>query len=264
MKKFKRGFSLAEILIALGIVAVIATMGFTIAQQGIARAYDMYIYTGYKGISDAMSEAFANGLEIPPAGEDITEEDDNGDSFAGFIANILNSTEFVAENADSFRINTPNNIRYIFSRSNLGTEIYSIRMDVPAKRTRNNDGINTVCLLYRPSVIGILVPVPDIDPACTTTIRNIMTRQDLLPFYIDNGTVGRVNVFAARPNDPASAYTPRTFYSISEALCRNLANPDGSILSLTSDHTLSCNEVLQNERGQEPGVITVRNPRLAN
>lgn len=66
MKKLKKGFSLAELLIALGIVAVIATMGFTISKQGIENAYNQYFYTGYKGIYDAITAASNDGLKVIP------------------------------------------------------------------------------------------------------------------------------------------------------------------------------------------------------
>ena len=61
MKKIKTGFSLAELLIGLVIAAIIATMGMSIAKKGIENSYDAYIYTGYKGITDAITEANANG-----------------------------------------------------------------------------------------------------------------------------------------------------------------------------------------------------------
>ena len=59
MKKFlEKGFSLSEILIALAIISVIATMGFSIAQKGIANAYQGYYYTGYLGMNTALNIAY--------------------------------------------------------------------------------------------------------------------------------------------------------------------------------------------------------------
>lgn len=40
MKRFKSGFSLAEVLLALAIVAIIATLGFTMSRKGIEHAYN--------------------------------------------------------------------------------------------------------------------------------------------------------------------------------------------------------------------------------
>ena len=56
-KKVKSGFSLAEVLIALAIISVIATMGFSIAKKGIANAYQGYYYAGYQGMDSAIKIA---------------------------------------------------------------------------------------------------------------------------------------------------------------------------------------------------------------
>ena len=66
MISFKKGFSLAELLIAMSIIAVIATMGFTISKQGVENAYNLYWYTGYKGIQDAISGASDEGHKAIP------------------------------------------------------------------------------------------------------------------------------------------------------------------------------------------------------
>ena len=58
MKKLtQKGFSLAEILIALAIISVISTLGFSIAKKGIEDAYQGYFYTGYNGLYTALSIA---------------------------------------------------------------------------------------------------------------------------------------------------------------------------------------------------------------
>ena len=56
MKKFKIGFSLAEILVCVAIIAVVATLGFSITKQSVARSYDLYIYNGYVSILNAFNE----------------------------------------------------------------------------------------------------------------------------------------------------------------------------------------------------------------
>ena len=70
MKKNKKGFSLAEILLTLGIIAVIATLGFTATKKSIDNAYNLYIYTGYKGLTDAIFNANYKGLKIADARTD--------------------------------------------------------------------------------------------------------------------------------------------------------------------------------------------------
>ncbi len=49
-KIHKPAFSLAELLIAMGIIAVVATMGVSISKKGVERAYNQYFYTGYNGL----------------------------------------------------------------------------------------------------------------------------------------------------------------------------------------------------------------------
>ena len=60
MKKTK-GFSLAEVLIALAIVSIIATLGFTIAKKGIEDAYNLYIYTAYSSMQKVIIDANKRG-----------------------------------------------------------------------------------------------------------------------------------------------------------------------------------------------------------
>ena len=86
MKIFKNGFSLAEILLTLGIVAVIATLGFTATKKSIDNAYNLYIYTGYKGLTDAIFNANYKGLKIEDA------QNDNSNAFLNEIASTLNAT----------------------------------------------------------------------------------------------------------------------------------------------------------------------------
>ncbi len=69
MKRFKSGFSLAEVLLALAIVAIIATLGFTMSRKGIEHAYNQYIYTGYNSMSIAIAEVISNGHAYDPEGD---------------------------------------------------------------------------------------------------------------------------------------------------------------------------------------------------
>lgn len=60
MKNNKLGFTLAEMLIVFGIIAIILTLGITISKKGVDKAYNLYIYTAYDSIQDAISEANFN------------------------------------------------------------------------------------------------------------------------------------------------------------------------------------------------------------
>ena len=57
MKKFLKGFSLAELMIVVVIISIIATMGIRISRRGVENAYNYYIYNGYKSLETAINNA---------------------------------------------------------------------------------------------------------------------------------------------------------------------------------------------------------------
>ena len=64
-KIVKNAFSIAEILISLTIVSIVASMGFSIAKKGIADAYQGYFYTGYVGLDTALKIAKNDVYDSP-------------------------------------------------------------------------------------------------------------------------------------------------------------------------------------------------------
>lgn len=113
----KKGFSLAEILIALAIVAIIAIFGFKIAERGLERAYDMFYFTGYDGLTKTM-------FQIYNRSSDILDETGNDLGNSEFLAQVQ---EFLdgAKNTEESQVNdqapfgrytftTPNKITYRF------------------------------------------------------------------------------------------------------------------------------------------------------
>ena len=62
-KNIKLGFSLAEVLISVGIISVIATLGLPIAQKNIDQAYNKYVYTGAEALSLALEDAENRNIE---------------------------------------------------------------------------------------------------------------------------------------------------------------------------------------------------------
>ena len=57
MKKMKSGFTLAEILLCVGIIGVVSAMGLIVSKYTTERAYNMYYYTGYMNLYNALLEA---------------------------------------------------------------------------------------------------------------------------------------------------------------------------------------------------------------
>lgn len=229
MKKFKQGFSLAELLICMAIIAIVAVMGTTIAKKGSERAFNQYIYTGYDALSKAFADAFNNGYEF----NNTTENDE---PFFKHIANLL-SAQISFEN-NAYKLSAPNNIMYTFKTyTGVGgfDLLYSIKMEVPTvKKEVVIDGNKTtitkdvICLTFaRKNMQHIFIDSDGIS-YCKPTIKNLQDRKDLLTFYIDDGVSGRVIIpvvnddgeFQTEPN----YYNKREFLSFKEAICKLYGN----------------------------------------
>ena len=90
MKKFKIGFSLAEILVCVAIIAVVATLGFSITKQSVARSYDLYIYNGYVSILNAFNELliqteYSENKNTNP----LTEDSNTASKFSKEISDLF-------------------------------------------------------------------------------------------------------------------------------------------------------------------------------
>lgn len=124
------------------------------------------------------------------------------------------------DNPNSVDIETNNGITFYYPSGlsdglngiNAGTEVTKaipITMTVPQRKTRTNNGIGTVLLVYVNADDGYLIPVAD-----NGTV-NLQTRRDLLPAYLDNGKVGRNNVINRNNFD----YQPIAYASYRDAFC---------------------------------------------
>ena len=231
MIKNKKGFTLAEVLISVGIISVIATFAFTISQRGIERAYDQYVYTGYKGLIDAILSGLTEGVVFDGELGDID-----------YIRNVLNAKQ--EGNNPSF-FTAPNKIKYqVFFRQGH----YYFKMILPS--LQRNDVRRESCLAYFPEKnYGILLPYRQ-NSVCTSTL-DLSMRKDLLPFYIDDGIVGRTQYNQATES---YEYKPiENFYSAQEAVCRVFT---GNIESYDHMILYSCDD-LQDDQG----VVRAINPR---
>lgn len=230
MKRKKLGFSLAEVLIAVTIAAIIATMGFTIAKKGVARAYDGYIFAGYSAISDAIYDAvnFNNGSKFT----DCASLDPDVCNNTKRMLEML-SGRHVSYNAanNELDFDVPNGIHYKIYRfgarhgeSALDENVdwvqdYRILMTVPSVKTRTGN-TQSICMSYQidSAYENILLPFSDDsssfkDPHCTRSdmIPEIENRIDLLPFYIDDGRRGKTI---------AGVYQTKRYRPAKEAICR--------------------------------------------
>lgn len=237
MKKFKKGFSLAEILIALSIIAVIATMCFSIAKRGIERAYDLYIYTAYQGLADAISDANYSNQSISINQDDLTDSND----FIKHLAKLFSAE--VSSSGGVLWITAPNQVKYGFKKATLATQkdsqgniVHQIYIDiqVPSKKDSTNK-YSTYTVFYSPDLYnGNLIPMGD-----------IADRTDLLPFYIETG------------NDDAG--NGRVYYSAKEAFCSIYRKTYGANLQILGGGTIypsGCPNTVRT------GVVKVADPRV--
>ena len=250
MKKFKIGFSLAEILVCVAIIAVVATLGFSITKQSVARSYDLYIYNGYVSILNAFNELLIQN-DYNGENKDINPLTEGPNSEGGYDA-----SDFSKEIIDLFRgdiknksdgsvtFSTPNGIKYTLKNED---DHYNITIEVPSQKyyDETTDMVKTTKsyeFAYKPSEYTFLIPTDGNDT------NSILYRKDLLPAYIDDGSQGRKD-----SNGNIARYQ---YYTLKGAICRRYGSNDQFIKNLT---TYACNT---DEDKEHPyGVIKIANPR---
>ena len=292
MKKIKKtGLSIAEVLIALVIIGVVSAMGVTIADKGMERAYNMAFYTGYDGLYKALAESSKNGGNIVNRTQMQDPEGNNStvirlnETFSGNFADALNiPNDDVTVNQGNMNqyatFRAPNNIEYTIivhdgndlnytDANGQSYAYYQVEMRVPTLRDRNNLPTTTNFVYIPDFQGGLLIPIQGNgyilnDPAggggnIPHNYVDLTTRQDLLPFYIDNGTDGKVRIGVDINGNPVNApqqFNPRNFMSAQGAFCQ-LYGP----LTLSANTGFGCGGV--NNVGQSRGLLRYENPKKA-
>ena len=143
MKKFFRGFTLAELLLCVGIIGIVSAMGMTVAKIGTDKAYNSFYYAGYINLYNAIADAKSRGKET---NEDIMEH----------ARDLLSKDNVVATLPDT-------NIKFLTYKAvwaytkDMGGAQEKKYMDVPVpleKTQLPNSGLKPV----DPPVIPILCP----------------------------------------------------------------------------------------------------------
>ena len=190
---------------------------------------------------DGDSGVYNNGA--PPEGPGANVEIGNPETWPG------------PNTAGSIAINTINGITYYYPNTlnselngiDAGAEVTSaipITMTVPQRKTRTNDGIATVLLVYVNADNGYLIPVAHEDTV------DLQTRRDLLPAYIDNGRVGRNNAI----NRNNFEFQRIAYASYRDAFCTIRNNRGlGSLITCGGAQTVFPRE----------GILKIGNPRNA-
>ena len=71
----KEAFSLIEVLLVMGIIAVVTTMGISASKRSVDKAYNYYWYTGYSTLCDATMDAVLLFLSLDSRGQSISLND---------------------------------------------------------------------------------------------------------------------------------------------------------------------------------------------
>ncbi|MCQ2739740.1 MAG: prepilin-type N-terminal cleavage/methylation domain-containing protein [bacterium] len=205
MKKFyQKGLSIIELLLALGIIAIVVTLCLSISKHNADRAYNLYYYTAYKGMYDILAEFQQDGLAF--------------EDWPGELRKILKIREqedcaFTSDNS-GIDVTAPNHVSYRILRTtaNANRDIYVVYIDVPQLGS-DSSGRHSAGMIYMPVSAdenalhpeGIIYPFFDANVIQT----NLLTRIDLLPCYLDDGN----------PNPS----TPPEILSYNDAYCRRFS-----------------------------------------
>lgn len=278
-KIHKPAFSLAELLIAMGIIAVVATMGVSISKKGVERAYNQYFYTAYDGLYSIIVDSYRDGYPIyrdNPANNDCPSDDfkNNLEMYkvkTGIDANAENPLSY-PPTCSQYAFRTKNNITVYIApmlSKTIDTEtVFYAKMFVSVPAANNKRAHFEVA--YFPNYMnGILMPTSSGD--ALQNIYNLQKRPDLIPFYADNGKSGRiVNIYDVDTDKYTPSvfdeeegsfvplgegnYSPFEYTSFIKAYCLNASG-------ISIDGIVNCDSSGNNPSDDKDYVILPANPR---
>ena len=196
--KIKNGFSLIEVLLVLGIVAVVTAMGFSISKKGMENAYNLYWYTGYVTLYDSLVDWNNRNPEGIPSAL----------NYAHHLWELVRSEDTEPTGSDPGPFRAPNGIIYDMQEVPDGQSSFiQIDMSIPQHKQRNGAAPNRTVFVYFPDGT-----VPMVYPADTAQLTNqdpdlvnLHNRADLLMFVRRGGGI----------NDDVR----RTLYSFHDGYC---------------------------------------------
>lgn len=275
-KNYKRGFSLAELLIALGIISIIATLGISIGKRGVERAFTKFFYAGYNGIYSVIMDANNDGTPMfkdasipnnscPDSGfKEYLDLNllETGDDVINDNNPLGTSSEYLCD--ASFRSTNGISVTIRKSAKNGVYTVIPMMIGVPA--ANNKRAYFEAFYIPRGEKLqGLIIPSSKEDKA--KNIYNIQERADLLPFYLDDGLIGRVSkqksgnsyIFVVydkskekwEPVGTEGAFTPFEYRSFKDAYC------SGNQYSERLDNIINCSGY----SASEDGTIKPGNPK---
>lgn len=258
--RLRRAFSLIEVLLVMGIIAVVTAMGFSISKTGMEKAYNQYWYTGYEALWNVTTDANVKGKFDP--------ENPNLEDYAMHLAEMVNAPDPTncstgallnglggVQNLNCRSVTAPNGIVYAIrdviepGHAFEGPFMYAIDMTIPALRQRRNFANQTRFAYVFRNVGNVTFPMTDGMLYPTAYANNgyisLQDRADLLTYYLADSV----------PNSNSN----RTFYNFREAFCRTYGEYSYTTISNPSID-ITCGSILQDHAGSS---IVPINPRKA-
>ena len=287
MKKFFRGFTLAELLLCVGIIGIVSAMGMTVAKIGTDKAYNSYYYAGYINLYNAIADAKSQGKETNsdimnhardllskdnvvanfecPAGQekvngvcqDIYPEGQTRDENGVCRAPEEEQEAFVWPTPDnSVVIETVNGIKYYYPNNlsdgmngvqQLTGEISGVTNAFPITMTVPQRQTRANNGIATVHLIYIDLNGGYLIPVTDDTSVDLQNRRDLLPAYVDNGKVGRNSNIINRNN---WTYERPAYRSYRETYCLLRGRT-------VINNVISCDGISANQAG----VLAIANPQ---
>lgn len=258
MKKIiKSGFSLAELLVSLAIISVIAIMGTNIAKRGIDNAANMYFYNAFSALDAAVNDAWSADIKLD--GSNNLQSDENS-AFFNRIANTLDIEEAnrVFDNG-RLTLTARNNVSFRFSagsqyQDNNGNDfrVYDITITIPRKS--NNQAR---CRLLADSDHQVhLFPTEVTAADIAGGVVDMLGRIDLLPTAVSDGVRGKIRYNV--DTQTTAPFQPLVYTNYRDAYCQ--IYPSVAINGL---NYINCNNMNNRARAQtEPNsTLVIGNPR---
>lgn len=259
MIKIKKGFSLAELLIAMAIIAIISFMGISISKKGVEKAYNYYYYKAYSSLSLAIADAISSSSEE----FDLL-------SLTRHVVYVLGASiyDFSKVNYGVTTIRTNDNVEILIYVIDESLKKYLFILGIPAEYFKGEDGTlykkyYTYYLLDLDNLHYGLIPSNN-EPSADS--KSLLKRADLLPFSIDDEVTAKIvqrfnsedNIFES-PKYSDSDRPKREIYSYYDAFCALYPEGYNSELSINGpDFKITC----PTPNGPPPvGVLKVMDPK---
>ena len=232
----KLAFSLIEVLLVMGIIAVVTALGLSLSKKGMEKAYNQYWYTGYQALYDGTNDAIMKGVFAP---NDKTSVQNFIDYATHIGQTLLKCPDFHVDTTTNHGFGTVtftarNGIHFEIAPSSMSQQnngpwqlnVIRIAMTIPKPVTKTS-GVQRASFIF---VLGN--GYPRIPYPINGGVVNLQNRVDLLPFYV---------------KDDYGKLTGE-YYGFRDAYCR----VNTSLSGLGSEWNINCAGITQDKSSFGP------------